>query len=83
MKTSYDVVYRRIDGKELKLDVARPARGAGSFPILILLHGGGWHSGSKDSLRYPLATYALRGYVAVAPQYRFWPLVVCHSLILG
>jgi acetyl esterase/lipase len=71
--TSYDVVYRRVDGNDLKLDLARPVRGDGPFPILILLHGGGWRAGSKDSLRFPLAAYALRGYVAVAPQYRFWP----------
>jgi acetyl esterase/lipase len=71
--TSYDIVYRRVGDRELKLDVARPAKGGGPFPVLILLHGGGWCRGSKESLRFPLAAYAARGYVAVAPQYRFWP----------
>jgi acetyl esterase/lipase len=70
---SLDVVYRKVGDAELKLDLARPAEGRGPFPVVLLIHGGGWHAGRKEDLRGALGAYAARGYVAVAPQYRLAP----------
>lgn len=36
-----DVEYQRIDGKPLLATVYRP-RGAGPFPTVLEVHGGGW-----------------------------------------
>jgi alpha-L-fucosidase 2 len=41
-----DIEYGRADGVRLKLDVSTPP-GEGPFPVAILIHGGGWSSGSK------------------------------------
>ena len=71
--TSYDIVYAKAGGVDLRLDLARPASGSGPFPAVVVIHGGGWRGGSKGSNRALLAEFAKRGYVAISPQYRFCP----------
>jgi acetyl esterase/lipase len=68
-----DLVYTKADGAELKLDLACPAEGNGPFPGVLVIHGGGWRGGNKESNRALLAEFAQRGYVAISPQYRFCP----------
>lgn len=72
IETKNDLVYREVDGRELKLDLARPS-GDGPFPGLLIIHGGGWRAGDKSQMRPLLAEAARRGYVAISPQYRFAP----------
>lgn len=73
VKLETDVVYTRAGGTELKLDLARPARGEGPFPAVLVIHGGGWRGGDKSNSHGPMLEFARRGYVAVSPQYRFCP----------
>jgi alpha-L-fucosidase 2 len=42
-----DIEYASVAGESLKLDVYVP-EGAGPFPAVILVHGGGWTSGDKS-----------------------------------
>jgi acetyl esterase/lipase len=67
-----DIVYTKAGTDALKLDVSRPA-GAGVFPAVLVIHGGGWRGGSKSDVRPLLGEFTKRGYVAVSPQYRFCP----------
>src|SRR5512145_384242 len=41
-----DIVYRRVDGKELALDAYVQKHGR-KRPAVIVVHGGGWESGSR------------------------------------
>ncbi|MGQ0732980.1 MAG: alpha/beta hydrolase fold domain-containing protein [Acidobacteriota bacterium] len=41
-----DVVYARVDGKDLGLDIYLPA-GIQTPPLLVWVHGGAWSSGTK------------------------------------
>jgi acetyl esterase len=41
-----DIVYRRVDGVELTLDAYAQRRGS-RRPAVIVIHGGGWGSGSR------------------------------------
>lgn len=67
-----DVRYRRVDGRDLRLDVYVP-RGPGPFPVLLYLHGGGFSIGSKRTHR-ALATFLARqGFVVVNVDYRLAP----------
>ena len=45
--THNDVEYATVDGESLKLDAYVP-EGAGPFPAVILVHGGGWTGGDKS-----------------------------------
>jgi acetyl esterase/lipase len=63
-----------------RLDVYRPT-GKGPYPVLLLLHGGGWVAGGKDDVfgLYGYGTIARclaeRGLVVVVPNYRLSPAV--------
>ena len=63
------VTYSRPNGAALSLDVARPADDA-LRPAVVLLHGGGWASGSRAYTRAPMRSLAARGYVGVSVDYR-------------
>src|SRR5262249_24334172 len=54
-----DIEYAQAGGESLKLDAYVP-EGAGPFPAVIFVHGGGWSGGDKrggnDPLFVPVAT---------------------------
>ena len=68
-----DITYAKVNDVELKLDMARPAEGDGPFPVVFVIHGGGWRGGNKKDTRGALGEFARRGYVGISPQYRFCP----------
>jgi len=67
--TSSPVVSTSIDGPvEVDAQVSVPS-GDGPFPAVVLVHGGGWVTGSPDLLR-PLADYLVeRGHLTVNTRY--------------
>jgi len=71
--TENDITYAKVNDAELKLDLAKPQSGEGPFPVVFVIHGGGWRGGDKKTNRPALTEFARRGYVAVSPQYRFCP----------
>jgi len=48
-----DIEYGQAGGEKLLLDASVPT-GMGSFPVAILVHGGGWGSGDKEGDITPL-----------------------------
>jgi acetyl esterase/lipase len=71
--TRYNLIYNQAGATELKLDLVRPAEGEGPLPAVVVIHGGAWRMGQKSLMRGMLMQLARRGYVAIAPQYRFCP----------
>ncbi|MDR2840858.1 MAG: alpha/beta hydrolase fold domain-containing protein [Paludibacter sp.] len=69
----YSVIKNTAYGKrELHLNIYRPADQQ-IYPALLMIHGGGWHSGDL-TLQIPLAQQiASRGYVTVTVEYRLSP----------
>lgn len=62
---------------ELRCDIYAP-KGGSAPGVAILLHGGGWRMGSRGAMVDAATDIALRGWFAVAPQYRLldeapWP----------
>jgi len=70
---SKDIVYGRVQGVELKLDMAKPLGGKATYPTLIFFHGGGWQQGDKSHMHRWLKKFASSGYVTVSVEYRFAP----------
>ena len=64
-----DVAYARVGESTLGLDIYRPA-GPGPFPAVLLVHAGGWESGSRQMERPFAERLAGLGYVAVPVSYR-------------
>jgi len=66
-----DIIYATVDGQALRLDAYRPA-GTGPFPAIVLVHGGGFTSGSKGSgyIADLAAAAQAAGYAAFDINYR-------------
>lgn len=77
VQSESDVVYATLPNtpygkRELHLDLFRPDK-PGKYPVLLLIHGGGWRSGNK-SMDIPLAQQiAAKGYVTAAVEHRLSP----------
>ncbi len=58
-----DLTYRTVDRIELKLDLARPVRGEGPFPAVVVLNGGSWMDlwGNRKQCKPLLLRLAERG----------------------
>lgn len=67
-----NVVYGTVGGEQLTLHLAQP-QGAGPFPGVLFIHGGGWSGGKKDDHKNEALEAAKRGYVAVTVGYRLAP----------
>jgi acetyl esterase/lipase len=66
-----DVPYASINGAELRLDIYQPAaRGNAIRPAVVLIHGGGWTSLDKSTMRGMGQFLARSGFVAFAVDYR-------------
>jgi alpha-L-fucosidase 2 len=48
-----DIEYATVDGESLKLDANVPD-GTGPFPVVLVIHGGGWSRGAKAEGMKPL-----------------------------
>lgn len=67
-----DVEYSAVGGRQM-MDIIRPREGAGVRPTVLLIHGGGFRAGAKESY-IPLAVkLAEHGYVAATANYRLAP----------
>ncbi|MCW1968483.1 MAG: alpha/beta hydrolase [Anaerolineae bacterium] len=71
-----DVVYGEANGEKLLLDIYRKNLTLdytlfGPKPAVVMLHGGGWASGSKRELQELGMDLAQQGYVAFSVEYRF------------
>lgn len=76
VSTEYNIAYHKADGRSLRLDVFSPKivdKNNILKPVILMIHGGGWSSGSRDHM-YTMATeLATRDFVAVPIEYRLSP----------
>lgn len=62
-----DIVYGKVDGHELKLDLYMPGETVNP-PLLIYVHGGAWRGGSKD--RVLTTAFVDDGYAMASVDFR-------------
>ena len=61
------------DGKPLALDLYRRDRELPAAPLVVMIYGGSWRSGTKEDLPALNSYLASRGYAVAAVSYRFAP----------
>jgi alpha-L-fucosidase 2 len=68
-----DIPFAVVDGEALTLDAWIP-EGPGPFPAVIIVHGGGWHAGDKQTYVKPLfQPLADAGFAWFSVNYRLAP----------
>jgi acetyl esterase len=67
-----DLVYSTASGQKLKLNACLP-RSDAATPAVILLHGGGFESGGRESMMGLCRTLAGSGFAAFSIDYRLMP----------
>jgi acetyl esterase/lipase len=68
-----NVVYAKINGAELHLDIYEPAgTSAKPRPVVILIHGGGWTAFDKSTMRGMGGFLSRSGFVAFSVDYRLF-----------
>jgi acetyl esterase/lipase len=65
-----NVTYATVNGADLHLDIYQPAEHGTAVPAVLLLHGGGWTSLDKSTMRRMGQFLASFGFVAFAADYR-------------
>ncbi len=65
-KVVKDLEFANVDGQSLKLDLYLPE--VSSAPLLVWIHGGGWHAGSKDNC--PVNWLTEHGFAVASISYR-------------
>src|SRR5712691_1511890 len=65
--------YASIPHGKLAMDIARP-KTPGKYPGIVLIHGGGFSGGKRDSYLPMAVRLAQNGYVAAAVSYRLTPM---------
>src|SRR5205807_3796270 len=68
-----DIEYANPDGQHLQLNLARPKEGAGPFPAVVCIHGGGFRAGNREGYNGTILKLAQNRYVAVTITYRLAP----------
>ena len=64
-----NLTYAKVDGRELQLDIYRPV-GHEIVPAVLIIHGGGWETGSRQMERPLARRLAALGYATIPVSYR-------------
>ncbi|MBX3112364.1 MAG: alpha/beta hydrolase [Fimbriimonadaceae bacterium] len=67
-----NIVYRKVAGVELALDLYRPA-GDAKVPVVLVVHGGGWTGGKREEMAPLCEMMANEGLAAATLTYRLSP----------
>jgi acetyl esterase len=68
-----DIPYREPDAPHHRLDVYRPTARPGPWPIVFYIHGGGFHTLTKDTHWVMGLSFARYGYLVINISYRLAP----------
>jgi acetyl esterase/lipase len=63
-----DVVYKRVNGRDLRLDIYSPKSITHPLPVLLWIFGNRWSKGSKN--HPPPLNLMSQGYIVVSVEYR-------------
>lgn len=70
VEVRHGMVYGRVAGVSLELDLYRPIAASAPRPGIVFVHGGGWHAGQRQQFAWHAEQCAQRGYVCLSVSYR-------------
>lgn len=71
IKSKKNIVYKKKNNGKLKLDIYSPKGDHKKiYPAVLLIHGGGWLTGSKENQKVMAQHLAFHGFVAITASYR-------------
>jgi len=83
-----DLIYRNVDGIELKLDLFLSSDTKSPQPCVVFVHGGGWRNGDKKSGEKNAAWLTQHGFAVASIHYRLtdvaqWPAQIndCYAAV--
>jgi acetyl esterase/lipase len=68
-----NVVYTSYGNRQLRLDILYPRDSSQNYPVVMLVHGGGWRSGDKSQQLSMAQAIASAGFIAATVEYRLSP----------
>ena len=71
MREVLDVIYKKVDGQELSLDLFLPDYS--SFQTFVFFHGGGLEGGDKGGANVFVKNLTDAGVAVVSADYRLYP----------
>ena len=80
-KKTADVAYGQLPRQKLDIYISKDMSGTRA-PILIFVHGGGWHSGNKEMYKFFAEGFTKSGYDIVIPNYRLFPDGIYPNMLL-
>src|SRR5207244_2268370 len=78
-KVQLGLPYGEPQNEQQTLDVYTPAEGK-NHPVVVWIHGGGWHSGDKKDVQKKPQAFTDKGFVFVSINYRLWPSVTIKQI---
>jgi acetyl esterase/lipase len=77
-----NIVYKINSNYEAKLDVYSPSKeDAAPVPVVMLIHGGGWIAGTKESRVLGVVPYLQMGFAVVNVEYRMGPVALAPAAV--
>ena len=76
-----NVTYHVASGVENKLDVYAPKNADGPVPVILLIHGGGWVGGLKETYVMRLLPYLEMGWAVVNVEYRMASVALAPAAV--
>ena len=76
-----NVTYHVASGVENKLDLYVPKNATGNTPVLLMIHGGGWVGGLKETYVMRLLPYLEKGFAVVNVEYRMAQVALAPAAV--
>ncbi len=81
IKGQEGIVYKQISNtRSLQLSIYRPDN-LETYPIVLIIHGGGWNSGSPDMLKPLAINLARKGLATATVEYRLTPEAIYPAAV--
>jgi acetyl esterase/lipase len=74
-----DIEFAQVDNQSLKLDLYLPEKATTKTPLIVWIHGGGWHAGNKSNCAIKWMTEY--GYAIASISYRLTDVAIFPAQI--